>query len=213
MTDEFILLHNLATDGRVEQAPFGRTTVSLEGDTITITLTPIIGAEFEAGEKKGFIISADQDRFVVDFNHPFAGQKLFLDLSLVSFTKASAFKDIHIPWIEDHDTGLETARLQEKPAVLVLYADWCQWCKKLFDETFQDPRIKLLKDEFVWVKANSDLDKGLKSFYKQAGFPMLVFLDDKGNMVKKLEGFKDADSLLFELETMLNPNGIKAPSK
>lgn len=200
VTGEKILILNLARHGFSEQAPFGKTTLTVEGDVITIRLLPEIGAFFPVEDREGRIISADGAGFVVDFNHPFAGKTLEYDLEILSLTKASAFRNLEIPWIDDHDKGLETARLKEKPMVLILYADWCQWCKKLFEETFADPRIKFLKDEFVWVKANSDLDQGLKSFYRQEGFPMMVFIDAKGNIVKKLEGFKDADGFLAELK-------------
>ncbi|MCM2286024.1 MAG: thioredoxin family protein [Desulfobacula sp.] len=200
VTGEKILILNLARHGFSEQAPFGKTTLTVEGDVITMRLVPEIGASFPVENREGRIISADGAGFVVDFNHPFAGKALEYDLEIISLTKASAFKNLEIPWIDDHDKGLETARLQKKPAVLILYADWCQWCEKLFSQTFKDPRIKLLKDRLVFVKANSDLDQGLKSFYRQEGFPMMVFMDAKGNMVKKLEGFKDADGFLAEME-------------
>ncbi len=200
VTGEKILILNLARHGFSEQAPFGKTTLTVEGDVITMRLVPEIGASFPVEDREGRIISADGAGFVVDFNHPFAGKALQYDLEILSLTKASAFKNLEIPWIDDHDKGLETARLQEKPAVLILYADWCQWCEKLFSQTFKDPRIKLLKDRLVFVKANSDLDPGLKSFYRQEGFPMMVFMDAKGNIIKKMEGFKDADGFLSELK-------------
>ena len=210
VTPEKILILNLARHGFSEQAPFGKTTLTVEGDVITMRLVPEIGASFPVEDREGRIISADGAGFVVDFNHPFAGKALEYDLEILSLTKASAFRNLEIPWIDDHDKGLETAMLQEKPAVLILYADWCQWCEKLFSQTFKDPRIKLLKDRLVFVKANSDLDPGLKSFYRQEGFPMLVFLDAKGNMVKKMEGFKDADGLLAELEQLTDLKPVQA---
>ncbi|MFH2090810.1 MAG: thioredoxin family protein [Pseudomonadota bacterium] len=203
VVQDHVLVRNLARDGYSEQAPFGKTTISLAGDDIIVTLLPYIGAVFETGSRKGIIVSRGTDDFVVDYNHPFAGQTLQLDLEIVSLTKASVFRDIKIPWIDDHDRGMDIARETQKNKVLVLYADWCQWCEKLFKETFMDPRIKLLKDDFVWVKANSDEDQSLKSFYQQDGFPMIVLTDCTGNIIKKLDGFKDADHLLNELEQVM----------
>lgn len=130
LTDTQIVLRNLAQDGQVETAPFGRTTIKVDQDMITISLDPVIGAPFAVGNNVGTIISADEDSFLVDFNHPLAGQEVILDVEVLSFIKASVHKNMELLWEDDHDKGLETARLKEKPVVLILYADWCQWCKK-----------------------------------------------------------------------------------
>ena len=72
---------------------------------------------------------------------------------------AADFTGKEIQWIEGYDEGLTEAEKLNKPAVLVLYADWCAFCKKLFSTTLVDPRIKMMKDDFVWVKVNSDKQK------------------------------------------------------
>ena len=210
ITPDHIMVHNLARDGHIEQGPEGRTTVSVRGDEIIIQLTVKPGAIFYVGDRKGVILSGSEERFTVGFAHPFAGRKLHLDLEVVSFKKASVFRDIHIPWINDHDKGMQAAREKKKNKILILYADWCNWCEKMFDETFTDPRIKELKDQFVWVKANSDEDESLKAFYGHTGFPMIVLADDMGNIFQKTEGFKDADAFLADLEQMMNPTLAEA---
>lgn len=204
ITLDDILIKNLARDKYIEQAPFGKIIVSNNGKMITITLQPIIGAFFTADNKKGIILSAGPNYFVVDFNHPFSGKALKLDIEVASITKASLLKNLKIDWIDDHDIGFDMAFAEKKNKVLVLYAGWCQWCEKLFKETFNDPRIKLLSDRFVWVKANSDEDRSLKALYRQDGFPMIVLTNYKGRIIKKMEGFRDADSLLAELEQLMD---------
>lgn len=67
-----------------------------------------------------------------------------------------------------------------------------------------------MKDDFIWVKANSDLDPGLKSFYRQEGFPMIVLTDSQGNIVQKTEGYKDAVSLLADLDQIRKLHTAKA---
>lgn len=199
-----LLIQNKAQNGLEERIPFGKTTVRSDDDTIVISLEAKVGAAFPKGKKKGLIVSADKRTFTVDFNHPFSGQTLQLDLEILSLEKASSFAGIELDWIDDHDQGYAAARKANKKKVLVLYAEWCDWCEKMFQETFRDPRIKKLKDEFIWVKANSDVDKSLKSFYGQKSFPMIVLADSKGAVLKKIDGYKDAPSLLKELESILN---------
>jgi thioredoxin-like negative regulator of GroEL len=85
----------------------------------------------------------------------------------------------------------------------VLYAGWCSWSKKLLTESLEDPRIKQMKDRFVWVKVDSDKEQAFKEAYQQNGFPMVVVLNSKGDVVKKIDGYRDAAALKKELEGVL----------
>ena len=208
-----VIIHNLAEDGIEVNDAIGETAISIKDEMITISLAAKKGAIFSSGGKNGRIVEADEDSFLVDFNHPYAGRKMVLDLKVLSLTKASEFKGLELEWIEDHDLGFDIARQEKKNKVIMLYADWCSWCKKMFSETFEDPRIKLLADKFVWVRANSDQDQSLRAFYGQDGFPMVVISDDEGKILKKMEGFKSADILLPELEKILNMDVAKADTR
>src|SRR5208282_2920081 len=136
-----------------------------------VTLSPRIGAPFRTATQKGKIVAADADSFTVDFNPPLAGKPLVVELRVLKVTPASMLTGLQIPWFEDHDKGLAAAKDEGKPAVLVLYADWCQWCKKLLTESFPDARIRELKDRLVWIKVNSDRLKDYGTKYGQTGFP------------------------------------------
>nr|WP_319395363.1 thioredoxin family protein [uncultured Desulfobacter sp.] len=208
--DDFIQLENLAEDGQIQETDLGKTSIRIDQGVIEIRLDPVMGADFFQNQKRGWITDIEDASFTVDFNHPFAGKQFVLDYTILSLQKASYFTDIHLPWIDDYDQGLQAAKTQKKNEVLVLYADWCQWCTKMFEHTFEDPRIKQLKDEFIWVKANSDKDESLMARYGQDGFPMIVLLDDKGTVIKKISGFKAAPQLLPELKQMINHDSVKA---
>ncbi|WP_321417719.1 thioredoxin fold domain-containing protein [uncultured Desulfobacter sp.] len=208
--DQKIMIHNFAENGAVREDAIGKTTTFVKDGVITISLEAKKGAPFSVGKKTGNIIEADEKSFSVDFNHPYAGKKMILDLEVLSIKKASEFSGLELAWIEDHDQGFDVAFKEKKNKVIMLYADWCQWCEKMFSQTFKDPRIKMLADQFVWIKANSDVDQSLKEFYGQEGFPMIVLSDYHGKILKKMEGFKSADNLLPELEKILNTDVAKA---
>nr|WP_321403866.1 thioredoxin family protein [uncultured Desulfobacter sp.] len=210
--NDFIQLENIAEDGQIQETDLGKTSIRVAQGMIEIRLDPVMGADFYQNKQRGWITAIAEDGFTVDFNHPFAGKQFVLDYTILSLQKASYFTDIHLPWIDDYDQGLKTAKTRKKNEVLVLYADWCKWCTKMFEHTFEDPRIKQLKDEFIWVKANSDKDESLMKRYGQDGFPMIVLLDDKGTIIKKLSGFKAAPQLLPELKQMMNHDSVKADS-
>jgi FKBP-type peptidyl-prolyl cis-trans isomerase 2 len=186
-------------DGKSFPGEFGTTVVGVSETTVILTLVPEIGAAFPFNDRTGYITETDGKTFTVDFNHPMAGKEMVLDIELVSLTKAATFADLELPWVEDHDKGLAQAREEKKPVVAVLYADWCGWSKRLLNETFTDPRVKVLKDAFVWVRVDTSEQEDLYALYEQDGYPMIVFLDAEGEILKKINGFKDARALVTEL--------------
>lgn len=198
-----VTLEALAEDGKRIEEKYGVTTIRNDGETVVMDLDPAIGAPFNLKGQWGLISSKDEKSFSVDFNHPAAGQSITMDIKVVSVRKASAFDADQLGWIEDHDEGYAAAAEAHKPMVMVLYADWCGFCKKLFNQTIPDPRVHDLWDDFVWVKVNSDKNKEYKMLYEQSGFPLVVMTNDKGEVISKINGFKDARDFRLELEKCL----------
>ncbi|MFO7740423.1 MAG: thioredoxin family protein [Desulfatiglandaceae bacterium] len=192
---------------------FGKTRMKVIDDNIHLHLTPKLGANFELGKRKGRVIAVDSLKFTVDFNDPLAGKNLVYDLKVLDLTKAAEFSDLNIQWIEDYEKGMQAIEEMKKPAVLVLYADWCGYSKKLFDTTLQDPRIKMMKDDFVWVKVDSHEQSDLKQLYEQTGFPMTVLLDAGYNKIEVIDGFRPANEFKAALEKALNDVKIGAKLK
>lgn len=193
----------LATDGARFNEPYGTVTVTVGADGVTVQLAPKLGATFPANDHPGVIIASDSETFTVDSNHPLAGKTILLDLEVLSLTKAASLQTKPIDWIEEHDAGLARAKKEGKPVFLLLYADWCGWCKKTMTETIPDPRISGLKDKFVWVKVNSDKEIKYKEQYGQNGFPFIVLLKPDGTVLKKIDGYRDARGLKTELDGVL----------
>ncbi len=204
VSETHVTLEALAEDGATFSGAYGETTVSLEGDEAVIRLVPEIGSSFTANNREGKIAAFSGDTFSVDFNPPLAGKAIVLEVEALSVTKAAELEGMSIQWIEDFNEGLEEAEKKGKPTVLVLYADWCVYSKKLFNETLVDPRIKMLIDEFVWVKIDSDKEKGVGIMFEQNGFPLTVILDSRGEELGKIDGFRPADMFGAELNKALN---------
>ena len=202
-TNEATLEFKVKDHARFEES-FGTVEAHIAGDSITVTLSPAIGASFELEGKEGRISGQDAESFTVDLNHPLAGRDLKLDLEVVSLKKKSTLPTGEIAWATDHDAGLAAARKAGKPAVLVLYADWCGWCKKLFTETLKDPRVREVQERFSWVKVNSDKNREFKARYGQDGFPMLVLFNPDGTINKKLNGFVNGSDLGRVLDDFLH---------
>lgn len=203
VTEQQATLQLLARDGERFTESFGAVETKVEGDSVKIRLIPTVGAPFEFRGVRGVITTVGGENFTVDFNHPLADKSVVLDVEVVSLTKGEALSAVSVPWLDNHDQGVEKAKHDGKPAVLVLYADWCQWCEKLFSDTAGDPRIKAVADRFVWIRVNSDKEKTYKEQYGQDGYPMIVILDRQGKVTRKLDGFRDAASLREELNALL----------
>ena len=190
-------------DGKSFVEPFGTTSVQKSDKEIITTLTPVIGASFPLREGSGIIVASDGKTFSVDQNHPLAGKTVVIDLELTALTPAAALPGGDLPWQEDHDAALAQAKKEGKPAVLVLHADWCSFCKKLFSQTMPDPRVSALRDKFTWIKVNSDKLTEYKKIYGQEGYPMIVLFKADGSIAQKLDGYQEAAQLRAALQEVL----------
>ncbi|MHC1743865.1 MAG: thioredoxin fold domain-containing protein [Syntrophobacteraceae bacterium] len=189
-------------DGELVQDDFGESLVRVNGDMITVTLTPRLGAFFELEGRKGTITSFDDNTFTVDCNDPLKGKSLLVDLEVVSLIKESDYRDLWIDWKEIRDEGISLSKSDDKLTVLVLYADWCKFCKRFFDETMRDPRVRVLRDRFVWAKVDSDRETQVKQKYGQRAFPLIIVLNSDGKVLQRIEGFKSAPEFLEELRKL-----------
>lgn len=202
VTESDVQIEFLASDGASVNDEFGTTNISVAAENISTTLTPVIGASFPVQSGSGVIIATDGTTFTVDTNHPLAGQSVTIDLELTGVTKAASLPG-DLPWQQEHDGALEAAKQAGKPVVLVLYADWCTYCKKLFSETMPDPRITSLRDRFAWIKVNSDKLTDYKMKYSQDGYPMIVLFKADGSIARTLDGYQEAAAFRAVLQDVL----------
>jgi FKBP-type peptidyl-prolyl cis-trans isomerase 2 len=187
---------------------YGTVDVGLKGDQVVAVVKPRIGGVLKAEGMAGRVTAADAKTFTVDFNTPLAGKTLLLEMEAKSVTGASALSGLEIAWIEDHDKGLGAVKETGKPGLMVLYAEWCGWCKRLQNETLTDPRIKLLKDRFVFIKVDTGKQKEVHRKYEQKSFPMIVLFNGKGDVAGKLEGYRDASALRATLDAFIETGAV-----
>ena len=190
-----VTLRLTVEDGAVVQRSFGTTEIHHDTGGIRIHFDPLMGSEIPMGGRTGHIVAADDAQVTVDFNHPHAGEDYIVDIAVDSVTKATDLAGRTLPWVADPEGTLAANEYRERPVVLLLYADWCPHCQRLFREVLVDPRITDLADRFVWVKVNSDLHQEYKRTYDQTGFPMIVVLGQGGQVVSRIDGFRDALAL------------------
>jgi thioredoxin-related protein len=99
--------------------------------------------------------------------------------------------------IEWHDQGgMQIAKSQNKPAMILFSSDRCPACAMLADELV-DTRVINMSKNFVPVVGSRGLDRQYGIRY----VPTLVFTDSQGGEVYRTVGYRDADTLMQEMQT------------
>jgi thioredoxin-related protein len=93
--------------------------------------------------------------------------------------------------------------------LLDVYTDWCGWCKKMDKEVFADPAVaEILASRFALAKVNGESKEsitykgqktdgvGIARGFGVKGYPAIIFLDSKGEMLTLIPGFVDAEKFL-----------------
>ncbi|MCB4790284.1 MAG: thioredoxin family protein [Elusimicrobia bacterium] len=107
-----------------------------------------------------------------------------------------------IEWQTSFDRSLEFAKKTKKPIMADFYADWCGWCRKLDETTYQDNNVIELSKRFICVKVNTDADIGTSSKYNVSGLPTIVFFSYDGKVTKKVVGYRPGDYFRTVMEEL-----------
>ena len=140
---------------------------------------------------------------------------VFLIIVLVSVAQLSVAQE-DVKWVKMENLD-ELLRTNPKPVFIDAYTDWCGWCKKMDKDTFADPVIaKYLNELFHPVKFNAESKTPITFLNKEfvndgkAGrahqlavalmqgkmsYPTMVFLNEKGELLGPLPGYKLPDQI------------------
>ncbi|MBN1414765.1 MAG: DUF255 domain-containing protein [Bacteroidales bacterium] len=120
------------------------------------------------------------------------------------------------------EEALEMTQKEPRKIVIDVYTTWCRWCKVMDTATFNNPVVAgYLNERFYPVKFNAEQHTDVtfhgqtykfisvsgRGYHELAavllngnlGYPSVVFLDEKGQMIQPLQGYikaKQFDQIL-----------------
>ena len=118
-------------------------------------------------------------------------------------------KSESINWTSGLLTALETANKENKIIMIDIYADWCDWCKKLDEETYKDLEVIELSKKFVNLKVNTDNDlldfQALNEVFGITGIPVILFINSDGELIHRIDGYIDAETFKTQVREIKIP--------
>ncbi|MBU3947927.1 MAG: thioredoxin fold domain-containing protein [Proteobacteria bacterium] len=122
---------------------------------------------------------------------------LFLYILLIS---ANAFASDSIQW-HKYEEGTKLCNNNQKKMFLYFYSDSCRYCREIEDKTFKDKSIiDIINKNFIPVKINADKEQNLADTYKIRGWPGVLFISEKEDIIFKNLGFIPPDMFLSILK-------------
>ncbi|MCB0706337.1 MAG: DUF255 domain-containing protein [Saprospiraceae bacterium] len=130
--------------------------------------------------------------------------------------------DGNLTWMswDEMVTAMES---EPKKVLIDVYTDWCGWCKRMDQSTFVDPAVmQYLNENFYAVKFDAEqkedvefrghtmkfVANGRRGSHELAvsllngrmSYPSIVYLNESLDRITVSPGYKDAPSLMTELE-------------
>ncbi|MFN3466614.1 MAG: thioredoxin domain-containing protein [Candidatus Brocadiales bacterium] len=96
-----------------------------------------------------------------------------------------------IDWYEFGDEAFQRAKELDRPILLDIGAIWCHWCHVMDEETYEDPEVaQLINQFFVAIKVDRDERPDIDRRYQDAvgaltgssGWPLTAFLTPEGKV-------------------------------
>jgi YHS domain-containing protein/thiol-disulfide isomerase/thioredoxin len=105
-----------------------------------------------------------------------------------------------IIWHRDYDIALSEAQLLDRPVLAYVTAKWCPACLRQERSTFLDKQVvKFLGESVVAIQVDADSSPELAQRLGAEKLPMSVMLSNDGVVIRRIEGYRPADSYLAEL--------------
>lgn len=143
-------------------------------------------------------------------------------ISFIALFLASAFTSAEqetIQWMT-WEEAMAKQKVEKRKIIVDIYTDWCVWCKRMEEGTFQKANIaQFINENYYPVKFNAEqrkdiqfkgktygfVNQGKNGYHELAaeitrgrlGYPSVVFLDEELEVIQAINGYKDPEE--FEM--------------
>ena len=101
---------------------------------------------------------------------------------------------------------VDLAKRENKKVFVDFEADWCLPCKVMEEEIYSDAKVgDYFNRHFINFKVDIESEKGanIASVFNVYALPTLVFVDNNGSTIKRIEGSISYSELLASAEEVL----------
>ena len=89
-----------------------------------------------------------------------------------------------VDWHEWDSDSFDAAERAGKPVLCSLTAPWCEWCERMDETAYSDPKLAAnIGESFVPIRVDVDRHPRLRERYNMGGFPTTVFLTPEGEVL------------------------------
>ncbi len=114
----------------------------------------------------------------------------FISQLTVAQTEIETDSKMVIQWFEWSDAAFEQADKEGKLVLLDIGAQWCQFCKKMEQVTYQDPAvIKIIQENYIAIQADIETTQEVHRLYESFGVPGTIVLTPKREEINKRRGY------------------------
>lgn len=105
-----------------------------------------------------------------------------------------------IKWTKSYNDALKAAAKGDKLIMIDFYTDWCTWCKKLDETTYKADVVTGESKKLVALKMDAEKEgKEQAARFHVSGYPTILFLSPKGDLVYKVVGYYPAEPFKAEM--------------
>lgn len=103
-------------------------------------------------------------------------------------------------WMYDMEQAQKVALGTNKLILVDFWASWCGPCKKMDQESWSDPKVRGLMNNFVPLKIDIDRNRAVASIYGIRAIPYIFIMDANGVVIFQSKGYMNKGEVKEVLE-------------